>query len=59
MALIIDRITNERIYELRYHCGEKGGEIRFAEKHGRESDKALEAELNATYSHTCEAHPNI
>ena len=57
MTLIIDRQTNERVYELRCHCGEKGGEIRFAENHGRESDEALKAELDAIYSHRCEAHP--
>ena len=41
MQLIIDPQTNERVYELRCHCGEKGGEIRFPENHGRESDDAL------------------
>jgi hypothetical protein len=56
MKLIIDPKTNERIYELLCHCGEKGGEIKFPEKHGRISDEALEAELNATYSHRCDAH---
>ena len=35
----------------------QGGEIRFPEKHGRESDDALKAELDAIYSHRCEAHP--
>jgi hypothetical protein len=58
MTLLIDNQTNERIYELRCHCGKKGGEIRFAEKHGRESDEALEAELRAAYSHRCDDHHN-
>lgn len=57
MTLIIDPITKERVYELRCECGEKGGEIRFPENHGRESDEALQAELDATYVHACEAHP--
>jgi hypothetical protein len=56
MPLIIDPQTNERVYELRCHCDEKGGEIRFPENHGRESDEALKAELDAIYSHRCEAH---
>jgi hypothetical protein len=56
MKLIIDPQTKERIYELRCHCGEKGGEIRFPEKHGRESDEALEQELDARYTHTCDQH---
>jgi hypothetical protein len=56
MTLIIDPQTNERVYELRCHCGEKGGEIRFPENHGRASDEALEAELDKTYSHRCDAH---
>ena len=56
MPLIIDPQTNERVYELRCHCGEKGGEIRFKENHGRESDDALKTELDAIYSHRCEAH---
>jgi hypothetical protein len=56
MILIIDPGTNERIYELRCDCGEKGGEIRFQENHGRESDEALEAELDAKYSHACDTH---
>jgi hypothetical protein len=56
MPLIIENETNERVYELRCHCGEKGGEIRFPKKHGRESDDALKAELDAIYSHRCEAH---
>jgi hypothetical protein len=56
MSLTIDPITKERIYELRCHCGEKGGEIRFPEKHGRESDDALQQELDATYTHTCNEH---
>lgn len=56
MNLIIDPHTNERVYELRCHCGEKGGEIRFPEKHGRQSDDALEKELDATYTHTCDQH---
>jgi hypothetical protein len=56
MALIIDKITNERVYELHCHCGEKGGEVRFPEKHGRASDKALEAECDATYTHVCDDH---
>jgi hypothetical protein len=56
MPLIIDPSTNESVYELRCHCGEKGGEIRFPENHGRESDEALKAELDATYSHRCEDH---
>ena len=56
MTLIIDPETNERVYELRCDCGEKGGEIRFPAEHGRESDEALEAELDALYSHACEAH---
>jgi hypothetical protein len=56
MTLINDPQTNERIYELRCHCGDKGGEIRFPEKHGRESDQALQTELDAKYTHTCQAH---
>jgi hypothetical protein len=56
MKLIIDPQTNERVFELRCDCGEKGGEIRFKADHGRASDEALEAELNAIYSHRCEAH---
>jgi hypothetical protein len=56
MALIIDPQTNERVYEFTCHCGENGGEIRFPENHGRESDETLKAELNATYSHRCEDH---
>jgi hypothetical protein len=56
MALIIDPETNERVYELRCHCGEKGGEITFPETHGHESDEALEKELDATYTHACETH---
>jgi hypothetical protein len=58
-TLIIDPQTNERVYELRCHCGEKGGEIRFKEAHGRESDEALKDELDATYSHRCEAHHDV
>lgn len=56
MNLIIDPQTNERIYELRCHCGEKGGEIRFPENHGRESDEALAKELDAAYTHRCDQH---
>ena len=56
MNLIIDPETNERIYELRCHCGEKGGEVRFPEQHGRENDAALEKELDATYAHKCHEH---
>ncbi|HLH93552.1 MAG TPA: hypothetical protein VKW08_00395 [Xanthobacteraceae bacterium] len=56
MSLIIDPQTNERVYELCCHCGEKGGEIRFPENHGRDSDQALEQELNTIYSHTCDQH---
>jgi hypothetical protein len=57
--LKIDPITNERVYDLiciEDGCETMGGEIRFPENHGRESDEALEAELDATYSHTCEEH---
>jgi hypothetical protein len=49
----------ERVYELTCAtdgCGKVGGTITFKENHGRESDEALEAELNAKYTHTCEAH---
>jgi hypothetical protein len=56
MSLIIDPQTKDRIYELRCQCGEKGGEIRFPERHGRESDEALEKELDATYTHACDQH---
>ena len=56
MALIIDQNTKERVYELLCDCGEKGGEIRFPENHGRESDDHLEAELRAKYSHQCDEH---
>jgi hypothetical protein len=56
MALIIDPQTKERVYELLCDCGEKGGEIRFPEDHGRESDEALEAELDAHITHTCDYH---
>lgn len=56
MTLIIDPQTNERVYELRCHCGEKGGEIRFPEKHGRDSDEALQKELDAIYTHRCAEH---
>lgn len=56
MKLIIDSATNERVYELRCSCGEKGGEIRFSENHGRVSDAALEQELNTIYSHDCGKH---
>jgi hypothetical protein len=56
MILIIDPETKERVYELRCHCDEKGGEIRFPENHGRESDAVLEAELDATYIHRCDEH---
>jgi hypothetical protein len=59
MALIIDQNTNERVYELRCcQCGAKGGEDRFPEKHGRQSDQALEKELDAIYTHTCQQHSN-
>jgi hypothetical protein len=56
MALIIDPKTRQRIYELLCHCGHKGGEVRFPEKHGRETDKALERECDATYTHRCPDH---
>ena len=59
MPLIIDPQTNERVYELRCHCGAKGGEIRFSEHHGRESDEALERELDAAYAHRCDEHSNV
>ena len=55
MALKINE-KSERIFELICHCGVVGGTITFPEKHGRESDAALEAELLATYSHRCEEH---
>jgi hypothetical protein len=54
MTLIIDPETSQRVYELICECGEKGGEIRFPADHGRESDDALEAELDAVYSHQCD-----
>lgn len=56
MKLIIDHQTQERIYELRCDCGEKGGEIRFPENHGRASDDILETELDAIYFHDCGTH---
>jgi len=56
MTLTIDPQTKERVYELRCHCGEQGGEIRFPEHHGRASDEALEQELAAAYTHTCATH---
>jgi len=59
MKLLIDSQTNERVYELRCHCGEKGGEIRFRQNHGRPSDEALEAELDAIYTHRCDAHKDV
>jgi hypothetical protein len=59
MTLIIDPKTNDRIYELRCHCGQKGGEIRFSEQHGRESDETLERELDATYAHRCDEHTQV
>lgn len=37
-------------------CEVKGGEVVFPLNHGRESDEALEAELQATYSHRCDEH---
>jgi hypothetical protein len=58
MTLIIDPNTKERVYELRCHCEEKGGEVRFTEAqvamHG--GDAALESELDAIYVHRCNAH---
>ncbi len=59
MPLIIDPQTNERVYELRCHCGARGGEIRFPETHGRESDEALEKELDAIYTHRCAEHATV
>jgi len=59
MKLIIDPQTNERIYPLTCEtCGEhtEGNEVRFPENHGRESDDALEKELDATYTHRCAQH---
>jgi len=42
------------IYELACDCGEKGGSVTFeALTHGRESEEALEAELDEKYTHTC------
>jgi hypothetical protein len=57
--LKIDPQTNERVYDLVCNtdgCETIGGEIRFPENHGRESDAALEAELDATYTHLCDQH---
>jgi len=59
MALKLDPTTNERIYPLicsEDGCETQGGEIRFPENHGRDSDEALEAECQALYSHTCDDH---
>lgn len=59
MAFKIDPKTNERVYELiciADGCEVIGGEIRFPENHGRESDAALEAELDNQYSHACDDH---
>ena len=61
MALKIDAQTEERVFELiciSDGCETVGGEIRFPENHGRESDEALEAELSAIYSHACDDHSN-
>lgn len=54
--LYTDLNTNERVYELICSCGSKGGEIRFPENHGRDSDEALKAELDSIYTHRCEEH---
>lgn len=59
MALKIDPVTEERVYELMCvedGCVTVGGTITFAKEHGRESDAALEAELDAKYTHTCDDH---
>ena len=48
--VVIDR---ERVFTLECECGDKGGEIRFPENHGRESDAALERELKERYTHMC------
>ncbi len=59
MALKINEETQERIYELACiedGCETVGGTITFPEKHGRESDEELEVELDALYTHRCEAH---
>ena len=55
--LIIDKETNERVYILACDCGEQGGEVRFPEDHGCESDDVLEAECDALYLHVCEQCP--
>jgi hypothetical protein len=61
MALKVDPKTHERIFKLvcvADGCETVGAEIRFPENHGRETDEAHEAELNAIYSHTCGDHSN-